>query len=58
MAPTSYLLPSEFVPNVDNKDIGEPCAQTSSPNQNPQSANAPSAKDTTKPIPASSEKNS
>jgi len=57
MAPTSHTLPSESVPNVDNKDIGESCAQTSSPNQNPQLANVPLAKDTTKPLPANSERN-
>jgi len=57
MAPTSHTLPSESVPNVDNKDIGESCAQTSPPNQIPQLANAPFAKDTIKPLPANSERN-
>jgi len=57
MAPKSHTLLSESVPNVDSKDIGELCAQTSLLNQNPPLGNGPSAKDTTKPIPASSEKN-
>jgi len=57
MAPTFHTLPSESVPNVDNKDTGESYAQTSHPNQNPLLANAPSAKDTTKPLGANSERN-
>jgi len=44
------------VPNVDNKDIGQSCVQTSPPNQNPPLANAPFEKETTKPILANSEK--
>jgi len=57
MAPTSHTLPSEDIPYVDNKDIGVSCVQTSPPNQNPPLANVPSAKDTTKPLPANSEQN-
>jgi len=56
MAPTSHTPLSEFVPNVNNKDIGESCAQTSPPNQNPQLANVPFAKDNTKPALANSGK--
>jgi len=56
MAPTSHTPPSEFVPNMNNKDLGESCAKTSPPNQNPQLANVPFAKDNTKPILANSGK--
>jgi len=56
MTPTSYTPPSEFVPNVDNKNIGESCAQTSVPNQNPPLGSVPFTKDSTKPILANSGK--
>jgi len=50
MAPTFHIPPSESVPNVDSKDTRESCAQTSPPNQNLAMRNAPSTKNTTKPI--------